>query len=161
MRKEAGVSYEGFPGLSKTTPFAGLGDVEWYPKVTNGARRSRRRLGSMLITLFKTEDGTPSGSGAEEGEDLASAAAISSLVSGTAEWLRWRRPLGGSSAFGGKMWLRRASLISTGELAPGNSGKRGVFLGATNFFAVQILWGVVFARKSAQWKFSAAFIALN
>ena len=85
MWKEAGVSYDGFPGLSKTTPFACLREVGWYPKVTNSARRSRRRLGFTEFTFFQTEYGTPSGPGAEEGEDLASAAAISSLVSGRAE----------------------------------------------------------------------------
>ena len=56
----------------------------------------------MMFSLFQTEYGTPSGPGADEGEDLVRAAAISSLESGTAEWLLWRRPLGGSSGFGGK-----------------------------------------------------------
>ena len=161
MRKEAWVSYDGFPRLAKMTPFACLREVGSYPKVTNGARRSKRRLGFVLFTLFQTEYGTPSGPGADEGEDLASSSAISSLVSGTAKGLRWRRPLGGSSGLGGKKWFRRASFISTGELAPGSSGKRGVLRGATNFFAVQMSWGVVFARKSAQCKFLASFIALK
>ena len=71
--------------------------------------------------------------------DLTRAAAISSLVRGTAEGCRWRRPHLGSSGFGGKKWSRRASLISTGELAPGRSGKRVVFLGVTNFLAVHML----------------------
>ena len=51
----------------------------------------------MVFTFFHTAYETPSGPGADEGEDLARALAISSLVSGTAEGLRWRRPLGGSS----------------------------------------------------------------
>ena len=115
----------------------------------------------MAFTLFQTEYGTPSGPGAEEGEDLARAAAISSLVRGTAEGCRWRRPGIGSSGFGGKKWVRRASLISTGELAPGRSGNRGVLRGVTNFFAVQMLWGVVLARKSVQWEVLAFFITLK
>ena len=42
---------------------------------------------------------------------------------------------------------------------PGEFGETRVFPGATNFFAVQMLWGVVFARNSAQWEFLAFFIA--
>ena len=52
-------------------------------------------------------------------------------------------------------------MISAGELAPGRSGKRGVLQRATNFFAVQMLWGVVLARKSDQWEFLAFLMALN
>ena len=104
----------------------------------------------MAFTLFETEYGTPSGPGAEDGEDLVRAAVISSLVRGTAEGCQWRRPHIGCSGCGGKNWFRRASLISTGELAPGRSGKRGVLLGVTNFFAVQMLWGDVLASKSVQ-----------
>ena len=115
----------------------------------------------MGFTLFQTEYGTPSGPGAEEGEDLARAAAISSLVRGTAEGCRWRRPRIGGSGFGGKKWVRRASLISTSELTPGRSGNHGVLREVTNFFAVHMLWGVVLARKSVQWEFLAFFIALN
>ena len=115
----------------------------------------------MVCVLFQTEYGTPSGPGAEEGEDLDSAAAISSLVRGSAEGWRWRRPRVGSSGFGGKKWSRRALLISAGEVASGRSGKRGVLRGATNFFTVQMLWGVVLARKSDQWAFLAFLIALK
>ena len=107
-----------------------------------------------MFTFFQTEYGIPSGPGAEEGEDLARAAAISSLVRGSADGWGWRRPRVGSSGLGGKKWSRRALLISTGESAPGRSGKRGVLRGVTNFFAVQMLWGVVLARKSLQWEFS-------
>ena len=56
----------------------------------------------MVCTFFQTEYGTPSGPGAEEGEDLARAAATSSLVRGGAEGCWWRRPRVGSSGFGGK-----------------------------------------------------------
>ena len=59
-------------------------------------------LGLVTFTLFQTEYGTPSGPGAEEGEDLARAAAIPSLVRETAEGCRWRRPRVRSSGFGGK-----------------------------------------------------------
>ena len=111
-----------------------------------------------MFTFFQTEYGTPSGPGAEEGEDLARAAAISSLVRGAAEGYQWRRPCNGSSGFGGKKWSRRGLLISSGELAEGRSGNRGILRGATNFFAVQMLWGVVLARKSVQWDFLAFFI---
>ena len=52
-------------------------------------------------------------------------------------------------------------LISTGVLASGRFGKRGVLRGVTNFFAVQILWGVVLARNSVQWEFLAFLIALK
>ena len=135
--------------------------VGWYPKATNGARRSRSRLGLVTFTLFQTEYGTPLGPGAEESEDLARAAVISSLVRGTDEGWRWRRPRVGSSGFGGKKWFRRTSLISVGELAPGRSGNHGVLRGVTNFFAVQMLWGVILARKSDQWEFLAFFIALK
>ena len=53
MRKEAGLSWDGFLGLSRTTPFPCLREVGWYPKVTNGARRSMRRLGYMVFTFFR------------------------------------------------------------------------------------------------------------
>ena len=52
-------------------------------------------------------------------------------------------------------------MISTGESAPGRSGNRGVLRGVTNFFAFQMLLGVVLTRKSDQWEFLAFFIALK
>ena len=52
-------------------------------------------------------------------------------------------------------------MISTGELASGRSGNRGVLRGARNLFAVQILLGVVLATKSVQWKFLAFLITLK
>ena len=52
-------------------------------------------------------------------------------------------------------------LISTGELASGRVGKSGMLRGVTNFFAVHMLWGVVLARKLAQWEFFALLIALK
>ena len=92
---------------------------------------------------------------------MARAAATSWLVRGTGEGCRCRRPLGGSSGFAGKKWSRMALLISAGESAAGRSGERGTLRGVTNFFAVQMLWGVVFARNSVQWEFVAFFMALK
>ena len=120
-----------------------------------------RRVEFKVFTFFQTEYGTLSGLGAEEGEDLARVSYISSLVSGTADVFWRRRPLGGSSGCGGKKWFRRASLIATGELALGSSGNRGVLRGATNIFAVLMLWGVVFATNSTQWEFLAFLNALK
>ena len=88
----------------------------------------------MAFTLFQAGYGTPSGLGADEGEDLARVLASSSLVSGITDVLRQRRSLGGRSGLGGEKCLRSASLILTGESAPGRSGKRGVLRRATNSF---------------------------
>ena len=52
-------------------------------------------------------------------------------------------------------------MISTGELVLGRSGNRGVLRGVMNFFAVQMLWGVVLARKSVQWEILAFYIVLK
>ena len=98
IRREDGVSYDGFPGLSRTTPFACLSVVVWYPKATSGARRSKTRLWLVILTLFQTEYGTPSRPGAEEVEDLARVAAISSLVRG-----RLRGVGGGGPVSGGRV----------------------------------------------------------
>ena len=106
--------------------------------------------GLMRFTFFHTEYGIPSGPGAEEGELLERASLISSFVRGGAEGFLARRPLLGRGVFGGKKWFRSALLIETGSSASGREGNLGVFLGATNCLAVQMLSGVVFARKSAQ-----------
>jgi len=92
----------------------------------------------------------PSGPGAEDGEDLERASLISSLVRGVAEGLFFRRPLPGRGSSGGKKWSRSALLIATGFEASGREGNLGVFLGATSCLAVQMWFGEVFARKSAQ-----------
>jgi len=92
----------------------------------------------------------PSGPGAEEGEDLGRASLISSLVRGVVEGFCLRRPLLGRGSLGEKKWSRRALLKATGPEASGSEGSLGVFLGATNCLAVQMLSGEVFARKSAQ-----------
>jgi len=103
----------------------------------------------------------PSGPGAEEGEDLERASLISSLVRGVAEGFFFRRPLLGRGSLGGKKWSRSASLIASGFEASGREGNLGVFLGATNCLAVHILFGEVFARKSAQYEAFALLMALK
>jgi len=40
--------------------------------------------------------------------------------------------------------------MATGSEASGREGNLGVFLGATSCLVVRMLFGVVFARKSAQ-----------
>ena len=104
----------------------------------------------MRLILFHTEYGIPSGPGPEEGEDLERASLISSSVRGAADLFFSGRPLLGRGSFGGKKWLRSASLIATGSVALGREGNLGVFLAATICLAVQMLSGEVFARKSAQ-----------
>ena len=78
------------------------------------------------------------------------ASLISSDVRGAAEGLLLRRPLLGRGSLGGKKWSSSALLIATGPEALGREGNLGVFLGATRCFAVQMLFGEAFARKSAQ-----------
>ena len=51
---DAGVSYEGLPGLSRTTPLACLGHGGWYPKVMRGERSSSRMECFMAFTVFQT-----------------------------------------------------------------------------------------------------------
>jgi len=92
----------------------------------------------------------PSGPGAEEGEDVERPSLISSTVSGVTEGFLFRRPLLGGGSLGGKKWSRSALLIATGFEALGRAGNQGVFLGATSGLAVHMLFGEVFARKSAQ-----------
>jgi len=150
MRKEAGEWLEALPGLSSTTPFVFFKDEGCYPNVTSGERSSRMIGGLASFTLFHTEYGTPSGPGAEEGELLARASPISSAVRGSAEGFFVRRPLPGRGSLGGKKLFRSALLIATGSEASGREGNLGVFLGATNCLAVQMLFGEVFGRKSAQ-----------
>jgi len=106
--------------------------------------------GLMRVTFFHTEYGIPSGPGAEEGELLERASLISSFVRGEADGFFARHPLLRRGFLGGKKWFRSALLIATGSEASGREGNLGVFLGATNCLAVQILSREVFARKSAQ-----------
>jgi len=150
MWKEAGELQEALPGLSRTTPLAFFKDGGWYPNVTRGERSSWIIEGLMRFTFFHTEYGIPSGPRAEEGELLGRTSLTSSLVRGEAEGFFVRRPLLGMGALGGKKWFRSALLITTGSVAPGSEGNLGVFLGATRCLAVQMLFGEVFERKSAQ-----------
>ena len=103
----------------------------------------------------------PSGPGAEEGEHLLRAFFISSEERGTAFPCGKSLPLGGGCGLGGKKCWRRASFMVVGVSAPGSVGNRGVFQGATYCLAVQMFWGVVLARKSAQYEALARFIALK
>jgi len=103
----------------------------------------------------------PSGPGAEEGEDLERASLISSSVRGVAEGFLFRRPLLGRGSLGGKKWSRSALLIATESEASGREGNLGVFLGATSCLAVYLLFGEVFARKSAQYEAFALLMALK
>ena len=107
-------------------------------------------VGLMRLTFFHTEYGTPSGPGAEEGEDLERASLISSGVRGADEGFFLRRLLPGRGCLGGKKWSNSALLIATRPEASGREGNLGVFLGTTSCLAVQMLFGEVFARKSAQ-----------
>jgi len=135
--------------LSSTAPLALLWEGEWYSKAIRGERSSSKIAGLMRLTLFHTEYRIPSGPGAEEGEDLERASLKSSVVSGVAEGSFFRRPLPGRGSLGRKKWSRSALLIATGFEASVREGNLGVFLGATNCLAVQMLFGEVFARKPA------------
>jgi len=103
----------------------------------------------------------PSGPGAEEGEDFERASLISFLVRGVAEGFFLRQPLLGRGSLGGKKWSRSALLIATGSESSGKDGNLGVFLGATSCLAVQMLFGEIFARKSAQYEAFALLMALK
>jgi len=71
-------------------------------------------------------------------------------VRGVAEGFFDRRPLLGRGSLGGKKCARRAFLTATESEASVREGNLGVSLGATSCLAVQMLFGEVFARKSAQ-----------
>jgi len=105
--KEEGDSWEGFPGLSSTTPFEPFSEAGWYPWLTSGARVASRIEGLILLTCFQVEYGIPSGPGAEVGEHLESAAAISSVVKGGA--VLWGLSLSGGvkGSLGEKKWSSR------------------------------------------------------
>jgi len=51
--KEEGDSYEGFPGLSRTTLFATFSETGWYPRETSGERILRRIEGLIAFTRFQ------------------------------------------------------------------------------------------------------------
>jgi len=102
------------------------------------------------VDYFPHGVGDPIRPRAEEGDDLERASLISSSVRGVAEGFLCRRPLPGRGSLGGKKWFRSALLIATRSEGSGREGYLGVFLGATSCLAVQMLFGEVFARKSAQ-----------
>ena len=73
----------------------------------------------------------------------------------------FRRPLLGMLPLGGNKWSSSAWLIMIGAEAPGREGNLGVFLGTSNWLAVQMLFGEILARKSAQYEGLAYLIALK
>ena len=81
---------------------------------------------------------------------MESASLIPSTVRGVAEGLLFRRPLLGRGSLGGKKCSSSALLIVTGFEASLREGNLGDFLGVTSCLAVQMLFGEVFARRSAQ-----------
>jgi len=93
-------------------------------------------VGLTRLTFFHTGYGTPSGPGAEEGEDLETVSVTSSDVRGAAEGFLLRRPVLARGSLGGKKWSSRALLIATGPEALGREGTLGLFLGATSCLAV-------------------------
>ena len=81
IRNDDGESLEGFPSLSRTTPFAIFIQEAWWPKRSRGPRREVRITGAMWWRDFQTEYGMLSAQRAEEGEHFDSAAEISSALS--------------------------------------------------------------------------------
>jgi len=61
-----------------------------------------------------------------------------------------RRPVRGRGSLVGKKESRSALFTASGSEASRRKGNLGVFLGASSCSAVQMLFGEVFARKSAQ-----------
>jgi len=51
--KEEQHSYEGFPGLSRTTQLATFWEARWSPRVIKGERVWRRMLGLIALTHFQ------------------------------------------------------------------------------------------------------------
>jgi len=82
-----------------------------YPKPTRGERIWRRMEEFSLLTCFQVEYGIPSGPGADGGDHIERAVAISSLVSGGA-FLSGRSLGGGKNgSCGGKKWSNRLTFI--------------------------------------------------
>ena len=65
MQKDTRESYEAFPDLSRTTPFAFFSERGWYLKATRGERTSKRIPGFIRLTFFQTAYKIPSGPGVE------------------------------------------------------------------------------------------------
>ena len=111
--------------MSSTTPFEPFSDAGWYPKRTSGASRLRRIDGLILLTCFQVEYGIQSGPGAEVGEQLERAAAISSVVRGGVDLNGLSLGGGENGSLEGKKWSRRTLFICWGVSAPEREGKRG------------------------------------
>ena len=159
--KEEGDSYKGIPGLSGTTPFEPFSEVGWYPRLTNGARVRRRIDEFILLTSFKVEYGILSGSGAEVGEHLERADAMSSVVRGGAVRCGLRLDGGENCSLGGKKWSSRTLFICWGVSGSGREGKHGCARPYANLLAVNRFWGVAVNNKEDQCLFLVALIALK
>jgi len=159
--KEEGESYDGFPDLSRTMPSAFFSVRGWEPKATNGASRSSMMWGATRCTLFNTELGVMSGSGADDRDERARALLIS-CVSRAWQSAKGRRMVFlGPGRSPGKKWSRSALLSSSGVLAAGTSGKRGGGRPTANLFAVRADLGVAAGRKEDQWSLFAFLMALK
>jgi len=101
----------------------------------------------MVLTYFQAEYGIPSGPGAEVGDHLERAIAISSFVSGGAFLSGLSLGGGENGSFGGKKWSKRMSFICWGVSAPGREGKRHGVRPKANLLAVHRVWGVALTRK--------------
>ena len=81
--------------------------------------------GLILLTCFQVEYGIPSGPGAEVGEHVERANAISSIVKGGAVLCGLSLGGGEKGSLVGKKWSNRTLFICWEVTAPGREGKRG------------------------------------
>ena len=123
--KEEGDTYDGLPGLSRTTPFATCSEAVWYPRETSGERIWRRIAGLLALTHFQVRYGIPSGPGADEEEDLERAWAISSFMRGGVEWCGLSLGGGGEWCFGREEMAQECLIYLLRGLGPGEGRKTG------------------------------------
>ena len=124
MQNEVGESYEDLLSLSSTIPLACFREVWRYLKETRGLSSPKRMSGLRVLThYFQTLYRIPSGSLAEEREDLEKVYFISSAVRAIAQESGYSRHLSGGEDFGGKKCSSRVALISLEVSAPGSEGK--------------------------------------
>jgi len=114
-----------------------------------------------VFASFQVEYGIPSGPGAEVGEFLETAVAMSSFVSGGAFLSGLSLGGGENGSCGGRKWSKRTSFICWWVSAHGRERKRGGVLPQANLLAVHRDWGVALSRKDDQCLFLAVFIALK
>jgi len=67
----------------------------------------------------------------------------------------------GQGAFGGEKMIQECVVYRDGSEASGREGNLVVFLGAISCLAIQMLFGEVFARNSAQYEALALVMALK